>query len=107
MSAATASATPVAMRRCRAVAVGMRRVLGRCGLNASAGVVSTGEMVFALEAADEVPPAQRGAVRGQLEKLARYVDEPIEVRATVHRTHGCHGERPYILDAQLDHNGRR
>jgi ribosome-associated translation inhibitor RaiA len=64
-------------------------------------------MAVALEAENDVTPAQREAVRGHLEKLSRYVDDPIEVHATVRRAHSGRGARPYIVDAQLDYNGRR
>jgi ribosome-associated translation inhibitor RaiA len=63
-------------------------------------------MAIDLEVEEGVPGPQRAAARRYLESIARYTDEPIDVRATVRRAHGGHGVRPYIVDAHLVHDGR-
>jgi ribosome-associated translation inhibitor RaiA len=59
-----------------------------------------------LTVEDEIPDAQREAARRELEALARYTDEPLEVRATLRRAHGGRGERPYVVDARAVVDGR-
>ena len=58
-------------------------------------------MTLTLEVADEVPRAQRDAVRRHFDALSDH-----DVRATVRRAHGGRGARPFVVDASLRYDGR-
>ena len=58
-------------------------------------------MALTLNVTDEVPPAQRDAVRRHFEALSGH-----DVSATVARVHGGRGARPFVVDASLQHDGR-
>jgi ribosome-associated translation inhibitor RaiA len=63
-------------------------------------------MPVQVEAAPGVAERHRAVARRQLETLARYTDQPLDIRATLRRRRSGRGPQAYLIDARIIYAGR-